>query len=89
MRREFKEETGADVTDWRRFVVLSGSDWQVFFFMASPPSGTYPLTKMTDEEVGYHDLGNLPKTIPNLKWLIPLALDKDRVNGEIREWDGK
>ena len=35
------------------------------------------ISNPTDEEVTLYDMSKLPDVIPNLYWLIPLALDKD------------
>lgn len=74
MCREFVEEAGARVSDWREFALLKGQDGQVHFFAAH---GDYGIASPTDEKVGWYkisDLRNLP-IIENLEWLVPLALD--------------
>lgn len=84
MEREFTEETGAEVLAWKLFCTYEGSDYTVYF-MKTFSSEIYNLNTITDEEVkvinvselNNETLNGLPenKTIPNLKWLIPLALD--------------
>lgn len=76
MRREFLEEAGADILDWKEFALLKVQDGQVHFFVAH---GDYELQSMTDEKVDWFDISNLQKLplINNLEWLIPLALDKN------------
>lgn len=79
--REFEEETGARIAPdrWRHFATLRLADGgAVHFLTVSRPVNT---RSMTDEEVGQYSLagvydGSIP-VIPNLRWLIPLALDKD------------
>jgi 8-oxo-dGTP pyrophosphatase MutT (NUDIX family) len=74
MRREFKEETGADVTEWREFALLKEKPGDVTFLVAH---GEYEVKTMTDEPVAWYrvdDLKNQP-ILPDLAWLIPLALD--------------
>ncbi|HEV8666526.1 MAG TPA: NUDIX domain-containing protein [Candidatus Paceibacterota bacterium] len=76
MQREFKEESGADVADWKEFALLKVQDGQVHFFVAH---GDYEIKSMTDERVEWIDISShrqLP-LIQNLAWLIPLALDKN------------
>lgn len=76
MRREFLEEAGVDISGWREFALLKVQDGQVHFFAAH---GDYEIKSMTDEQVGWFDISNLP-TLPlinNLQWIIPLALDKN------------
>lgn len=73
MMREFKEETGADVVGWDEFATLESQDALIVCFTASED---VKIETMEDEEVAWHDLDNLPANcLPNLSWLIPLALD--------------
>jgi 8-oxo-dGTP diphosphatase len=74
MRREFKEETGLDITTWRQFASLQdGRGWIVRFYWAT--GDPFKCKQMTDEKPVVAIVGNLPKDlIPNLRWLIPMAL---------------
>lgn len=76
MRREFKEEAGADIPEnaWREFALLKEKPGDVKFLVAH---GDYALTSMTDESVDWYKVSNLTAlpTMPDLKWLIPLASD--------------
>lgn len=82
IRREFKEETGATQLFWDDFATLSGRDGVIYFFhaIANPI-----LMSPTSEPVDWYPLADLPSlpVIPNLRWLIPLALDESTkgVNG--------
>lgn len=74
MRREFQEEAGADIHEWREFALLKEKPGDVKFLVAH---GDYALTSMTDEPVAWYkvdDIKTLP-VMPDLRWLIPLALD--------------
>lgn len=78
MRREFKEEAGAE-TEWRHFCTMTSPTWEVYWFVAFD---NVAIQSLTDEPVEWYDVDDLNTrdefdTIPNLKWLIPLALDKD------------
>lgn len=82
MQREYKEEAELEVDPWREFLVLHGKDWQVHFFRAFstelPKMGELP--QLTDEVIDVYQISKLnkfpeTKTIPNLRWIIPLALD--------------
>lgn len=73
MRREFREETGVDQEYWRGFCTLEGDSWAVNFFVAFGNVDAVRTT--TEEEVVIVPVNSLEGTIPNLKWLIPLALD--------------
>lgn len=83
MRREFREETGVDIPeeDWRLFCVLGKRDeWRVYFFCAQRPD-LYKagLRNMTDEQIeviGIYMLKHC-RTIPNLQWLIPMAIEDE------------
>jgi 8-oxo-dGTP diphosphatase len=77
MRREFREETGVDVETWRRYVVLNGPGFIVhFFFSTVTEDELWEVKTTTDEVVGVYDVADLDtvNTIPNLKWLIPMAM---------------
>lgn len=77
IEREFKEETGAKTTGWKKFAELIGKDYVVhFFFNACDVEDLYELKTTTDEKVEIillEDLENY-KHINNLSWLIPMAL---------------
>lgn len=75
MRREFNEETGMDHTDWRCFCTLRDErGWLVHFFFAT--GDIMEARPMTDESpicCGV-DFLQSRELIPNLRWLIPMAL---------------
>lgn len=84
MCREFEEETGirTEQREWHRFLLLTngyGRDcYNVNFYMTH--GDIAKAKQMTDEELvivsvkpeSYGDL-----VIPNLKWIIPMALDME------------
>ena len=75
MRREFLEEGGLVVEDWREYALMHEKDCDVYFFVAH---GDYPIRSETDEKVDWYKVSHIP-TLPyinNLIWLIPLALDE-------------
>lgn len=74
MRREFVEEVGIEHTEWTQFCVLGDArQWQIHFLSAVGPIGK--ASAMTDEKPEIHCVTTLPTdTIPNLHWLIPMAL---------------
>lgn len=74
MRREFLEETGVDIQDWVQYCTLGGGDWAVYFFYAH--GDVEAVQTMTEEEVSFYEVDFLDQypTIPNLQWLIPMAL---------------
>jgi 8-oxo-dGTP diphosphatase len=78
--REFKEETGVETTqeDWSFFAHMSTDNEEVFVFR-SFTDNVVNVRTMTDEEVVVSlvkDDYDFYQRIPNLNWLIPLALDK-------------
>lgn len=73
MRREFQEETGAIVSDWRLFSLLTGPGYCVSCYSAM---GQEDVRTTTDEIVRTFIVYQLPDTIlPNLAYLIPMAFD--------------
>jgi 8-oxo-dGTP diphosphatase len=94
MVREFAEETGSETKpeDWREFCVLGdhgrgAKHWQVHFFVCLEGNGKM-LRTAEKEEIAWHSVCHLllnqqSPIIPNLRWLIPLALDKDQVFGTV------
>ena len=67
---------------WTRVVVMTGKDWQVFFYQATLTKlDVHMISSMTDEEVVQisvvtEEEGSHDKLLPNLSWLLPLCLDK-------------
>jgi 8-oxo-dGTP diphosphatase len=78
MQREFLEEVGIDHPDWKQFCVLGDArHWQIHFFSATGLIGV--AEALTDERPEVHCVSALPvDTIPNLHWLIPMALSMKR-----------
>lgn len=76
MRREFREETGIDHTDWEYLIELSGDDWRVHFLCAKGKADEFEYAQtMETEEVAKIDVDTLDQYehIPNLRWLVPMA----------------
>lgn len=73
MRREFREETGVWVHDWTHFATLNCVGGIVEFFSSS--IDVRRVGTCTDEEVEIHSALTLPEdVVPELYWLIPMAL---------------
>lgn len=79
MIREFEEEAGVRVVTWNRFAVLRGKepddvDFTVHFFYTEGPFVF--LVSRTKEPLEFIPLSELAdqQTIPNLQWLVPMAL---------------
>lgn len=79
MSREFSEEAGVEIPAkaWNYLLRLRCEDALIYFYSHKVPSSTLDLVSTkTDEEiliVPLHDLTNTP-LIPNLQWIIPLAV---------------
>ena len=90
MAREFFEETGVTTvpSDWDQFATMKGSDWEVACFVCFDERYKLVETK-TEEQVRIVEVNILtggvhaPVTIPNLAWLIPMALSEEGVSAEI------
>jgi 8-oxo-dGTP diphosphatase len=75
MCREFLEETGIHQDAWSRFCTLRDDrGWLVHFFYAS--GDVLEAKSLTDEKVVCCGLPALRQSeaLPNLQWLIPMAL---------------
>jgi 8-oxo-dGTP diphosphatase len=86
MRRECLEEFGIDVPDWTQFNTLDTNGATVHFFMARSSDKIEELLKLMlrtkysrDQEypavLRTIDVQFSKTVIPNLKWLIPMALE--------------
>jgi len=78
MRREFKEETDLVVRNWRHFATLKHySRGGLIYFFVALSDDIYKAITVTDEPIRIFHVDSLPeKVMPNLRWLIPMALDK-------------
>lgn len=78
MQREFKEEAGQDVKDWKKFATLTtdGGDSIIHLFYSDQSTEMmYKVTTETDElvrPISLASLVNLPR-MPNLMFLISMA----------------
>ncbi len=76
-RREVREEAGADVADWEEFLVWDDPVYRMHALRAFAPAARGARTA-EDQEVFLADPAALPpNVIDNLRWLVPLALDRD------------
>jgi 8-oxo-dGTP diphosphatase len=88
MRREFKEEAGADIFSWRAFCYLQGIDptdpWAVIMFVSEEPA---EIQTVEDEQVGWYPVNLIDGlgVISNLKWLIPMACAEPIATGTVLE----
>jgi 8-oxo-dGTP diphosphatase len=77
MIREFKEETGVTHLWWEKFLILENVLWRVEFYKAFS-SKVYDVKTIEEEQIGVAPVENALKVcVPNLKWIVPLAIDPD------------
>lgn len=76
MVREFEEETGLPTSGWRQFLVMWFPKAIIFFhYLKSPVQvGVQPTTDEAVEVWNVTSLIHYQNKIPNLNWLIPMAL---------------
>lgn len=78
MSREFKEETGVDIHpyEWHHYATINGSDYTCNFLRAF--GDPWECQTMEEEEIIVINVEALDMYdhIPNLRYLIPMALDK-------------
>lgn len=75
MQREFEEETTVYIEDWMLFHTIRGDGWEVDFFRAFEQDIYDVSTPEDGEQIDIYSSLGCPGCIPNLYWLIPMALD--------------
>ena len=76
-RREVHEEAGVDVEGWEEFLVWHDPEYRLRGVRAFDDAARYARTA-EDQEVFLARVDALPSNvIDNLRWIIPLALDRD------------
>ena len=76
MEREFKEETGKECTHWDLFDYIENLTNRVYCF-CGVAEDIFSVKSLTDEQVsiwGIHQIEGYDYLIPNLQWLIPMAI---------------
>jgi 8-oxo-dGTP diphosphatase len=79
--REFKEEAGVEITDWQEFLKIEGDNSVIYFFRAIGDVELVSTIEDKGEEVVVHNvdrlLNKLSICVPNIRWILPLALTND------------
>ena len=76
-RREVREEAGVDVAHWEEFLVWDDPEYRLRVVRAFDDAARRARTA-EDQEVFLANVGALPpNVIDNLRWMVPLALDRD------------
>lgn len=85
MIREFEEEAGPYIINWRCFAVMTLKHGNKIYFYTSHEIAE--VESRTEEEVSWYPVAHLRQygVLSNLNWLVPLALDKDEVTAEITD----
>lgn len=87
MIREFQEETGVYVGNWQRYCALrvKAYDALIYCYKAHLIGERPELYQHTDEHVDWYGIEGLRDhpIVPNLSWLIPMALDQDKLSAFI------
>lgn len=82
MIREFKEETGVTTIpkDWKQFLLLSGSDYEIAFFKGFSAE-LFDAVRTMEAEVIVRakvrellEHGTEDPIVANLRWILPMAL---------------
>lgn len=78
MKREFEEEAGLTINDWNHFCSIYGKEWKCNFLYSTSYYYINGTKSMTDEKLQIVNVNNLfnEPVIENLRWLIPMCLDK-------------
>lgn len=76
-RREVREEAGVDVERWEEFLLWHDPEYRLRAVRAFDDVARLARTA-EDQEVFLANVSGLPlNVIDNLRWIIPLALDRD------------
>lgn len=92
MVREFQEETGVPTEGWEEFGQIGASEYRIYLFRKFDTYALSGIQTSSDEEIIVADLYNLFSDdqkevdydlIPNLNWIIPMALDPEQYYSDI------
>lgn len=81
MTREFFEETGVTVPEWRHFAVLTDTrTGSVIHFFEAASEAVHAVRTTTAEKVAVFEVARIrfEKCVRSVAWLIPLALDESK-----------
>lgn len=86
MIREFHEEAGLVIHNWAHFATVQG-DWGAVYFFRTFSLLT-PHSK-EEEQIEVHGIAEVPydQCIPNLSWLIPLAIYTHDTYAPVIAWE--
>lgn len=81
MVREFKEETGVEIRSWQWYLTYELPFGIVFFYRAFD-NAILNVKTMEAEPIHIVPANATDRMIPNLRWILPLALDEKIVVGQ-------
>ena len=86
MSREFLEEAGVEISSWTLFLRLIGAGWKVDFYHAFSTTDLMRVRTCEEETVDRFPVSDgLHVVVPNLKWIIPMALGHFNENVSVYE----
>lgn len=86
MRREFREETGLEIDDWKKFCKFTDEKGYIVHAycsdIVSTQLGLCKLQPLTEEVPNWYAVDKLDQlpVIPNLHWLIAMAIWESKNN---------
>lgn len=89
MNREWSEETKTEAVSWREYAKISVGGNTIYFFAGTMPRVDFPKMELGEEQVEWvriYDATNslrVIRVVPNLQWLIPMALDNELATADI------
>lgn len=77
MIREFGEETGLLIHEWEMFCQVKHRGNLTYFFRSFAESSVEHVSGQEAEKIAAYPVSEIVElnTMPNLNWLIPMALD--------------
>lgn len=79
MSREFVEETGLSISDWKKICMMEGDTWKLYVF-STFFNDIDNVRSTTEEKVVLQDINQLDDLrlqvcIPNVRWLVPMCIE--------------
>lgn len=83
MKREFEEEAGVFIDSWSKYCTYQFESGYINFYATRDDEAFNQSETKTDEEILRKRVSDVKKlkTVPNLNWLIPMALNHIKNQG--------
>lgn len=78
MVREFNEECGVVIKEWKHFLTFEIGNATVYWFTFHFLENYLPVRSLTDEVADYHSLNDYERTdkcVRDLGWILPMGLN--------------